>query len=176
MLVHGTEKGSMACLENPGTEGAAQIGDLPVSKSGKIRDGKFHSLLIINTYISGGRIPYYIVVEKNSRCAADFKVLNPGIAQGKADHKSSYIIMLQHENIIMLASLGLNINRHNFNIKSGRFCHLTKTHQDIIGKMMRFLIPHILFFYYNTDFFRRFLITPQLRITQSYGSFQNLFP
>ena len=47
----------MACLENPGTEGAAQIGDLPVSKSGKIRDGKFHSLLIINTYISGGRIP-----------------------------------------------------------------------------------------------------------------------
>ena len=27
MLVHGTEKGSMACLENPGTEGAAQIGN-----------------------------------------------------------------------------------------------------------------------------------------------------
>ena len=43
MLVHGTEKGSMACLENPGTEGTAQIGDLPVSKSCKIRDGKFHS-------------------------------------------------------------------------------------------------------------------------------------
>ena len=166
----------MACLENPGTEGAAQIGDLPVSKSCKIRDGKLHSLLIINTYISGGRIPYHIVVEKNSRCAADLKVLNPGIAQGKADHKSSYIIMLQHKNIIMPVSLCLNINGYNFNIKSGRFCHLTKTHQDIIGKMMRFLIPHIFFFYYNTDFFCWFLITPQLRITQSHGSFQNLFP
>ena len=36
--------------------------------------------------------------------------------------------MLQHKNIIMLVSLGLNINGYNFNIKSGRFCHLTKTH------------------------------------------------
>lgn len=88
MLVHGTEKGSMACLENPGTEGAAQISDLPVSKSGKIRDGKLHSLLIINTYISGGRIPYYIVVEKNSRCAADFKVLNPGSLREKPTTKA----------------------------------------------------------------------------------------
>ena len=84
--------------------------------------------------------------------------------------------MLQHKNIILLVSLRLNINGYNFNIKACRFCHLTKTYQDIIGKMMRFLIPHIFFFYYNTDFFCWFLITPQLRITQSHGSFQNLFP
>ena len=129
MLVHGTEKGSMACLENPGTEGAAQIGDLPVSKSGKIRDGKFHSLLIINTYISGGRIPYHIVVEKNSRCAADFKVLNQGSLWWKADHKSSYIIMLHGQNTHNAGFFWVTNIRLNFSIKSAWFCHLTKTTQ-----------------------------------------------
>ena len=59
----------------------------------------------------------------------------------------------------MLVPLHLNINRYDINIKTGRFSHLAETKQNVIGKMMRLFILYIFFFYYNTDFFYRLLIT-----------------
>ncbi len=74
MLVHGTEKGFMSYLKNLRAKRTAEIGNLTMTKSGKIRDSKFHSLIIINTYISSRRIPNNIVIEKHGRCVAGFKV------------------------------------------------------------------------------------------------------
>ena len=71
----------------------------------------------------------------------------------------------------MLVPLHLNVNRYNFNIKTGRFSHLAETKQNVIGKMMRLFVLYILFFYYNTDFFNGFLITTKFSITEGYGSF-----
>ena len=149
----------MSYLKNLRSKRTAEIGNLTMPKSGKIRDSKFHSLIIINTYISSRRIPDNIVIEKHGRSVADLKILNPRIIQGKADCKSTYVIMLQHKNIIMLVPLHLNINRYDINIKTGRFSHLAETKQNVIGKMMRLFILYIFFFYYNTDFFYRLLIT-----------------
>lgn len=71
----------------------------------------------------------------------------------------------------MLIPLYLNINRYDFNIKTGWFSHLAKTDQNVIGKMMGFFIQDILFFYYNADFLYRLFITPQFSITKGYSSF-----
>ena len=159
MLVHGTEKGCMSYLKNLRAKRTAEIGNLTMTKSGKMRDSKFHSLIIINTYISSRRIPNNIVIEKHGRSVAGFKILNPRVVQGKADCKSSYVIMLQHKNIVMLVPLHLNVHRYDFNIKTGWFSHLAKTKQNVIGKMMWLFVLYILFFCYNTDFFYGFLIT-----------------
>ena len=94
MLMHGMEEGCMSYLKNLRSKRTAEIGNLTMPKSGKIRDSKFHSLIIINTYISGRRIPNNIVIEKYSRSVAGFKILNPRVVQGKADCKSAYVIML----------------------------------------------------------------------------------
>ena len=111
----------MSYLKNLRAKRTAEIGNLTMTKSGKIRDSKFHSLIIINTYISSRRIPNNIVIEKYGRCMAGFKVTDPWIIQRKAKCKCAHIIMFQHKNIIMLVALHLNINRYNFNIKTGRF-------------------------------------------------------
>ena len=126
----------MSYLKNLRSKGTAEIGNVPVSESGKIRDSNFHPFIIIDTYISGGRISNNVVIKKHGRCVASLEVTNPWIIQRKADCKCAHIIMFQHKHIIMLIPLYLNINRYDFNIKTDWFSHLAKTDQNVIGKMI----------------------------------------
>ena len=72
--------------------------------------------------------------------------------------------MLKHKNVIGRLALCMNINGNNIHFKTGRFCHLAEAHQNVIGKLVRFLVLDIVLLNNNAELPSGIFISPEFCI------------
>ena len=140
MALQRLEECVIAHLHDMGFKRAAQISDFLMPETLEVRDCQFHPFLVVDSDVSDGRIVMDLVVVEHRRGAGRPKVCHPGIVQGKSENKRGGIIVLQHEHVIRLRTLGLCVHRNYFHLISFRFRHLPEAHYDVIGKMMGLLV------------------------------------
>ena len=104
---------------------------------------KLHTFIIVYTDGRSAGIGSDIVVVKNSRPLGGFEIPHPGITEGKAHHKGTQIVILQHKDFVGGMLLELLCHRNDIYLKAFRLCQLAESEKDIVGKVMLFLIFHI---------------------------------
>ena len=138
-----------------------------------MRYSKSHSFIIVNSDRGNIRIGGNIVIIKNSRGVACFKILHPGIVQRKTQDKGASIIILEHKNIIGSFFLKFCCYRNHICYISCRFCHLPEADHKIISELMRFFIFHI--FDQDAETFCIIFLPPQSGLSHFYCSIKHCF-
>ena len=166
------KEGAVSLLIDIRAQRTAEIADFPVALLFQIGNRQIHSFAVIYPDVCSIGIDFYIVIQQYRRSLAAAKLMQPLIGQGHSQKQSPYIVASEHIFIIGIVFLQMIRQLFDGDNISGRFCHFSKAHDNIVTEIVGALILHI--FDENTQLFCA-PFPGRTGISQLYRRFQNGF-
>ena len=104
---------------------------------------QFHTFGIVHTYLGDPGVGADVVIVENGRGFAGFKILHPGIQQGKTQQEAAAVVVLHHIGIVVDVQLELPCQGDQLYLIAGWLGCLTETHQKVIAEILRLAVIHV---------------------------------